>query len=125
MLPSDVARRIHRPDTGGTEGSESPRSEIAKAQRQVITGTALLPVIAFPRKFDAIGTEHVVRFRGLYVEKHQHSDGWIPVLDHSGLLSIEKALPLEYLPRLELQNELLGDQIRVIGLTRASRFAIQ
>lgn len=37
-------------------------------------------MIAFPGKFDAKGTEHGVRFRGKRVEKHQHSDDWMPVL---------------------------------------------
>jgi hypothetical protein len=36
----------------------------------------------------------------LHVEKHQHSDGWVPVLDTSGRLAIERALPTEYLRRL-------------------------
>lgn len=58
------------------------------------------------------------------MEKHQHADGWDPVLDKSGMLRIQKALPTEYLRRLELQNELFGDQVHVIGLTRANRFAI-
>ncbi len=40
------------------------------------------------------------------------------------MLGIETALPSEYLRRLELQNELFGDHIRVVGLTRANRFVI-
>lgn len=47
----------------------------------------------------------------------------MPVLDSSGMLGIESALPSEYLRRLELQNELFGDLVQVIGLTRANRFA--
>jgi len=39
------------------------------------------------------------------------------------MLGIERALPTEYLRRLDLQNELFGDHIQVIGLTRANRFA--
>ncbi len=124
MLPRDVACRISRANPGGTEGAEIPRPETTKVQRQVIAAAGFLPLITFPSRFDAKGTEHVVRFRGLSVEKHQHSDGWVPVLDEAGMLGIERALPSEYLRRLELQNELFGDRIRVMGLTRANRFAI-
>lgn len=81
-----------------------------------------LPLVPDLGRIDARGTEHAVRFRGSNVEKHQHSDGWMPVLDSSGMLGIESALPSEYLRRLELQNELFGDAVQVIGLTRASRF---
>ena len=121
--PGDVACRVFGANPEGIEGSEVGRPEIAKAQRQMIAAAGLLPALAFPSRFDAKGTEHAVRFRGLNVEKHQHSDGWVPVLDPSGMLGIEKALPTEYLRRLELQNELFGDLIQVVGLTRANRFA--
>lgn len=73
---------------------------------------------------DARGTEHSVRFRGSRVEKHQHSDGWIPVVTPHGKIGLAYALPSEYLRRLDLQNELFGDGIQVIGLTRGNRFAI-
>lgn len=124
ILPGDVARRVFGPDTERPEGLAGPRPEIIKAQRRLIAAGSLLPVLAYPARLDAKGTEHAVRFRGLFVEKHQHSDGWVPVLEMSGQLGIQKALPTEYLRRLELQNELFGDHIRVIGLTRADRFAI-
>jgi len=123
ILPGDVAHRVFGPDPGRIEGIEAERPEIAKDQRQVIAATGLLPILTFPSRFDAKGTEHAVRFRGLNVEKHQHSDGWVPVLGSSGMLGIERALPTEYLRRLDLQNELFGDHIQVIGLTRANRFA--
>ena len=38
------------------------------------------------------------------------------------MLGIRPALPREYLRRLDLQNDLFGDEIRVLGLTRADRF---
>jgi hypothetical protein len=84
----------------------------------------LLPILEFPRKPDAKGTEHTVRFRGRLVEKHQHSDGWVPMLTPVGKIGITHATPTEYLRRLELQNELFGDEIRIVGLTRGRRFAI-
>jgi hypothetical protein len=90
----------------------------------VIAAAGLLPTLRYPGSINAKGTEHAVRFRGLQVEKHQHADGWAPLLDSSGRLSIHKALPTEYLRRLDLQNELFGDLVYVIGLTRANRFAI-
>lgn len=68
--------------------------------------------------------KHTVRFRGQLVEKHQHSDGWTAFLDQNGMLAIRPALPTEYLRRLEFQNELFGDCIQIIGLTRATRFVI-
>ena len=46
------------------------------------------------------------------------------MIDPSGMIMLERALPTEYLRRLELQNELFGDTIQIIGLTRANRFAI-
>ena len=64
----------------------------------------------------------MVRFRGKIVEKHQHSDGWVPFLDESGLFAIQPALPTEYLRRLEFQNELFGDRIEIVGLTKANLF---
>ncbi len=124
ILPGDVSRRVFGPNPERVEGFEAGRPEIAKAQRKVIVAGDWLPILAFPSRFDAKGTEHAVRFRGLNVEKHQHPDGWVPVLDKTGKLGIEKALPTEYLRRLELQNELFGDHIRVVGLTRADRLAI-
>jgi len=101
ILPGDVARRVFGPNSESGEGSEAGRPQIAKAQRQVIAAAGSLPVLAFPSRFDAKATEHAVRFRGLNVEKHQHSDGWVPVLDKSGILGIGKALPTEYLRRLQ------------------------
>jgi hypothetical protein len=80
--------------------------------------------LAYPDKIDAKGTEHAVRFRGRIVEKHQHTDGWMPVINLAGMLALGEALPTEYLRRLDLQNELFGDKVRIIGLTRANRFVI-
>ena len=58
------------------------------------------------------------------VEKHQHSDGWVPVVTAKGKIGLAHASPSEYLRRLDLQNELFGDDIQVIGITRSNRFAI-
>lgn len=124
LLPGDVACRISCPDSGGIETTGITRPEIAKAERTLISRLGLLQVLSFPGKFDDKGTEHVVRFRGLCVEKHQHGDGWIPILDRSGMLGITTALPSEYLRRIELQNELFGDRNWLIGLPRANRFVI-
>ncbi|MES2439974.1 MAG: hypothetical protein V4584_12935 [Verrucomicrobiota bacterium] len=38
------------------------------------------------------------------------------------MLGIQPTLPVEYLRRLDLHNELFGDHLRVIGMTRADRF---
>lgn len=48
----------------------------------------------------------------------------MPVIDLAGMLALEKALPTEYLRRLDLQNQLFGDNVRIIGMTRANRFVI-
>ena len=122
LLPGDVARGVLGSNPEGTESFETGRPQIAKVQRQIIATSGVLPLIRPLGSIDAKGTEHSVRFRGVTVEKHQHSDGWAPFLDKQGALGICKALPLEYLRRLELQNELFGDQVRVIGLTAANRF---
>lgn len=122
ILPGDVARRVFGSDACGPADREESRNSIAKAQRQAVVAAGMLPALSWPRGFDAKGTEHCVRFRGRWVEKHQHSDGWAPVLDSRGMLGIQPALPVEYLRRLDLQNDLFGDHLRVIGLTRAHRF---
>ena len=124
FLPGNVARRVFGPNPERAESLESGRPQTAKAQRQMIAAAGFLPIVAYPGNIDAKGTEHAVRFRGVQVEKHQHADGWAPLLDQSGMLAIHKALPTEYLRRLDLQNELFGDLVHVIGLTRANRFAI-
>lgn len=122
ISPGDVARRIFGPDSQGTQGIAAGRAEIARIQRQMIAASGLLPALPSLRVIDAKGTEHSVRFRGAVVEKQQHSDGWAPWLDEAGMLGIRKALPTEYLRRLEIQNDLFGDDIQVIGLTQAGRF---
>mgnify|MGYP000011019460 CR=1 FL=1 len=122
FLPGDVSHRIFGSDPQRTASCQSSRPEASKAQRSAISSAGFLPAIAYPAKFDAKGTEHAVRFRGNVVEKHLHADGWMPAIDFSGMLVLEKSLPTEYLRRLELQNELFGDGIRVVGLTRANRF---
>ncbi len=119
FLPGDVSRRVFGPDAERAQSLETRRAEITKAQRQIIATAGVLPIIRPLGNVDAKGTEHAVRFRGVKVEKHQHTDGWAPLLDKAGLLGICKALPTEYLRRLELQNEIFGDQIQVIGLTAA------
>jgi len=47
----------------------------------------------------------------------------MPVLDSTGMIAIQPALPSEYLRRLELQNELFGDHIHLVGLTPTHRFS--
>lgn len=124
LLPGDVACRIFGPDSERAKSVEGGRIEIAKIQRQIIAEVTFLPHLPNLGSIDAKGTEHAVRFRGVTVEKHQHADGWAPILDKDGMLGIQKSLPTEYLRRLELQNELFGDTICVSGLTRANRFTI-
>lgn len=123
ILPSDVAFRVFGADPGRTSDPKNTKSP-TELQRQAIVAADFLPAIAFPRSLDAKGTEHVVRFRGSRVEKHQHTDGWMPEVNSQGMITIRKATPLEYLRRLQFQNDLFGDQITIIGLTRARRFAI-
>jgi hypothetical protein len=48
----------------------------------------------------------------------------MPVVNVRRKLGLGHASPGEYLRRLELQNVLFGDEIQIIGLTRANRFAI-
>jgi hypothetical protein len=124
FLPGDVTCRIFGSDSSGVANLQESRSQVTKGQRQLIAASGLLQNIPYPGHFDAKGTEHTVRFRGRLVEKHQHSDGWTAFLNDAGLLSIRPALPTEYLRRMEFQNELFGDQIHVVGLTRANRFVI-
>jgi hypothetical protein len=124
FLPGDVSRRIFGSNPTGTESRKGSFSQIAKAERQLVAASGILRSLVLPGRIDAKGTEHVVRFRGRWVEKFLHSHGWMPDLDRAGMIAIKPALPSEYLRRLELQNELFGDHIHVVGLTPASRFSI-
>lgn|GEM_PF-2293859 len=121
FLPSDVSGRIFGPNSQGTQNGQKFDAENIRAQRQIIAHSDLKYITAVER-FDAKGTEHTVRFRGSFVEKQQHSDGWTTDLDGNGLLTIRHALPTEYLQRLHDHNVLFGDKIRIIGVTRAHRF---
>ena len=118
--PGDVARRVFGPDAQGTACLQGER---LRKEREALILADILPVVGFPRSVDARGTEHAVRFRGATVEKHQHTDGWVPILTASRKIGLGRAFPSEYLRRLELQNELFGDRVRLIGLTRGNRFA--
>ena len=124
FLPGNVSRRVFGSDPQGIACYPGSRGETAKAQRSAISSVVFLPALTYPEKIDAKGTEHAVRFRGTVVEKHQHADGWMPAIDHAGMLALVTALPMEYLRRLDLQNELFGDNVLIIGLTRADRFVI-
>lgn len=64
----------------------------------------------------------MVCFCGPIVRKFQRADAWVPKVSESGKLEARKATPREYLRRLTLQNEMFGDEIRIIGLTRGNRF---
>jgi len=124
FCPSDVARRIFGANPAGTAGfQDGSRPNCAKGERGAIEASGFLPQLVYPKKIEASGTEHVVRFQGNRVEKHQRADAWMPVVTSKGKLGLGHASPSEYLRRLELQNVLFGDDIRVIGLTRANRFA--
>lgn len=128
IKPQDVACRIFGSDASGAsclQGREIPlrRQRLRHEQEAVIA--ARLPEIRFPspKSIDAGGTEHCVRFRGSHVEKHQKQQGWVPVITARHQITIAPGLPSEYLRRLTLQNELFGDDIRIIGVTRGNRFA--
>ncbi len=131
FCPSDVASRVFGPDPARSVRFQKrerivSRTEWTKDERAAIAAVGFLPRLPYPKSnaIEARGTEHVVRFRGKRVEKHQHANGWAPVVTPKGRLGLEHASPAEYLRRLELQNTLFGDDIRIIGLTRADRFAI-
>jgi hypothetical protein len=121
FAPLDVACRIFGSNTIRAS-CEKDRQKITTSQQQEVIASGLLSFIPFPASIDARGTEHAVRFRGKTVEKFQHSNGWVPIIDPTSKLAVTHATPLEYLKRLELQNLLFGDEIRVIGITRANRF---
>ena len=128
LSPSDVARAISGADTGGVARPVpvSRQREVADYERNAVAASGILPQKAFPKpaEIDAQGTEHVVRFLGSHVEKFQKRDAWVPLITPVGLLGIGHAVPSEYLRRLQLQNDLFGDDIRVTALTRANRFVI-
>jgi len=48
----------------------------------------------------------------------------MPIFTSDLKIRLGEALPSEYLRRLHLQNELFGDVIQIIGVTRGNRFAI-
>jgi len=125
--PKALAVRIFGADATGSPGLQrrepSSRSDREKAERQAIISTGVLPLLESLGTVEAQGTEHKVRFRGALVEKHQRMNGWVPVVTQDRKIGITHAIPSEYLRRLELQNDLFGDKIRIIGITKAHRFA--
>lgn len=128
ILPEDVSSRVFGPNSVGAsrlQGGcpEVSRTELGRIQREAVIASPTLSPVACLGSIDARGTEHRVRFRGRRVEKHQHSSGWTPQLTLQGKLKLDNALPSEYLRRLELQNQLFGDDIQIIGRTSGNRFA--
>lgn len=130
ISPKAVASRIFGTNAEGTsrfQGSEpriNSRPDLAKSERAAIVADGTLPKLNYLSSIDARGTEHNVRFRGNRVEKQQRSSGWTPIITPEGKVGLAEASPLEYLRRLDLQNELFGDDIKIIGLTPGNRFAI-
>lgn len=128
LSPGDVACAIPGSDTGGITGTVQvgEQQEASERQRNAIAASGLLSHKEFPEPpaIDAQGTEHAVRFLGSHVEKYQKRDAWVPVITPNGLLGLGSSVPSEYLRRLQLQNDLFGDVIRVTALTRANRFVI-
>ena len=81
---SELVNTVFGTESTGIEGfiEGTSRSEISKSQRQSIASFGLLPLIEFPNHYaiEAHGTEHVVRFSGLNVEKHQKTEfGVLPI----------------------------------------------
>lgn len=89
ISPGDVALRVFGSDSCGAKSFQTKNS--TEVQRQAIVAAGILPSITFPRSIDAKGTEHVVRFRGSLVEKHQHTDGWMTEISDQGIITIRKA----------------------------------
>ena len=56
--------------------------------------------------------------------RRSESSPRFPTPTDRGKLAVTRALPTEYLRRLELQNQLFGNDIRVAALTRGNRFVI-
>jgi len=120
LLPGDVAERVFGPNPQGIACTQSSQESI-RQQRQALIEARLFNHIRFPKGYDARGTEHTVCFKGQLVFKFQHSDGWTPTLGLDQKLTVASATPHQYLRRLDLQNTLFGDAIRIIGTTRANR----
>jgi len=122
--PNTVASRISGSDAEGVarKQGEGNRSNFSKGEWEAIVSAGILPRLTYLTSIDAQGTEHSVRFRGNRVEKHQRSSGWIPVVTENQKFGLGSGNPLEYLRRLELQNKLFGDDIKIIGLTPGNRF---
>jgi len=127
IKPEDLACRIFSTNSNGSPSLQDPRitsrADRTKAEWQVVAAAGL-PLIEALTTIEAQGTEHKVRFRGAFVEKHQRMDGWVPIATREGKIGVAHAVPSEYLRRLHLQNDLFGDSIRIIGVTPARRFAI-
>lgn len=129
LSPKDVSCRVFGTDAAGTPSDEvaHKNSSVAafrdKAEKGALVAASILPRLNRLGVPDARGTEHQVWYRGAEVEKHQHANGWMPIIK-GGKICIAPGLPSEYLRRLELQNDLFGDDIKVLGLTPANRFAI-
>lgn len=115
FLPRDVRRGILAAMPNGGAGSTSAQ---AKKEHSLLAGIGL-SVLASPAKKEifAKGKEHVVTLQGDRVWKYQDGPALMPIAK-AGKLEVKSALPSEYLDRLDLQNELFGDDLRVEGFLK-------
>ncbi|MDF1811608.1 MAG: hypothetical protein P1V20_05325 [Verrucomicrobiales bacterium] len=66
------------------------------------------------------GKEHLVALKETRVSKYQDGPALVPI-PKGGKVAVREALPIEYLERLDLQNEFFGDDLRVEGVLKSGK----
>jgi len=120
LLPGDVRRRISEAITEGGAGASFAKA--AKGREFLAT---ILPVVHGLGASEALlqGKVHLVVRKGAQVWKYQDGPALIPIAK-SGKLEVREAMPSEYLARLDLQNGLFGDEVRLEGILESGKLVI-
>lgn len=119
LLPTGLRRRILAAISGGSQGSA-----FAQARRELdaVVAAGGLPALEAPGNKAILtkGKEHLVSLAGTRVWKYQDGPALIPIMQ-GGKLAVREARATEYLSRLDLQNELFGDDLRVEGFFKGGK----
>lgn len=120
FFPRDLRRGILAAITQGGAGSV-----FAKAAKEREFLATKLPALAGVKAEEVLikGKEHLVVRKGRQVWKFQDGPALIPIAK-AGKLDVREALPSEYLERLDLQNALFGDDVRIEGILKNGKLVI-
>lgn len=119
FLPTDVRRRIPAAVSGGGKGA------LFAQEKEEIDFLKTVGFRIFERpqehQIQARGKEHSVILDGRRVIKYLTETALVPIVENHKL-EVRKALPSEYLERLELMNEHFLDDVRIEGILANGNF---